>query len=131
MNRATSFQLALALVAMAVVGWADLTASEMQGILLVVLLAALALGFAYPARPWRWGLAIGLGVVVAEIVALALGVEPVGFAHVREVNPGVSFTYTWSNVLESAIATIPALVAAYGGAWMRRAAGSIRSSPPA
>ena len=42
---------------MAIVGWADLTASEIQRILLVVLLAAFALGFAYPARAWRWGLA--------------------------------------------------------------------------
>jgi hypothetical protein len=112
------FVLAVALAILA--GWVDLTASELQSEVLVILAGGFVLGVLGPKGAWRWALILGLSAAAAEWLALGLGIEPAGFAHARAANPGRVFTFTYVNALQAFFALVPAFTAAYMGAWASR-----------
>ncbi|HWQ35804.1 MAG TPA: hypothetical protein VNQ79_23375 [Blastocatellia bacterium] len=96
------------LLAGLVIGYLDQRASEVQGIVLLLLAATGLPGFIHPAGAWRWALLIGCGVPATHLVRRALGYPPS-----YPVEP---------NVFASFLALIPAFIGAYAGALLRRAA---------
>lgn len=80
----------------ALIGWLDLSATEVQGTLLLVMLAAFAAGMAAAVSPWIAGAAVALAMTSVHLVALAVGAAD-------------------ASGLGSVMAVIPAIAAAYGG----------------
>ena len=81
------------------IGWLDLSATEVQGTLLLIMLGAFVLGMSGRVAPWLGAIAIGLGMVGAHLIAWAVGAA-------SETGVG------------SIIAVLPAIAAAYGGRLM-------------
>jgi hypothetical protein len=104
---------------MLVVGYVDLTASEIQAVVLILLVGGFILGALATKRAWVVALLIGLAVPVAEAIALIVGFEPAGIAHSRAVRPDANITYGAANLWESFIALIPAFVGTYTGVIIR------------
>jgi len=80
----------------AFIGWLDLSATEVQGTLLFVMLVAFAGGMVGRASPWIVGAAVALGMTSVHLVAWAVSAAP-------------------ASNLGSVMAVIPAVVAAYVG----------------
>jgi hypothetical protein len=97
----------LALFLGIVVGWWDLGATDVQGIVLLLLVLGLFMGFAQPKQAWRWALLLAMFVPSIAFAAVALGVK----------------TFSANETLGSMIAFLPALIGAYSGALVSRAAG--------
>ncbi len=78
------------------IGWLDLSATEVQGPLLLVMLTAFAAGMAGAVPPWLAGATVALAMTVVHLVAWIAGAgDPSG--------------------LGSLMAIVPAIAAAYGG----------------
>jgi hypothetical protein len=92
-----------------------------QVTLAAILLASAALGAAVGRRAWAVGIVIGSVVAVTHIVSLAL----------RIPEPGVQLPPGWASTTSLFVLVIPALVAAYAGAWIRSELSSRKSRPPA
>lgn len=73
---------------------------DLSSTALIVAATAMALGCAWPRRPWRWGIAVGLGVPLAVLVEW-------------NQHPGRGMLYGSFAMLA------PALVAAFGGSFLR------------
>jgi two-component system LytT family sensor kinase len=86
-------------VAGALIGWLDLSATEVQGPLLLIMLGAFILGMSGRVAPWLAGIAIGFGMVGAHLIGWAVGAA-------SDTGAG------------SIIAVAPAIAAAYGGRLM-------------
>src|SRR6476646_837736 len=83
----------------AIIGWLDLSATEVQGALLIVMLASFAIGMSGLIWPWLAGLSVGAAMDGVHVVAWAIGAGA-------------------ASGIGSAIAIIPAIGAAYGGRLM-------------
>jgi hypothetical protein len=92
-----------------------------QMALAAILLASAALGAVVGRRAWAVGIVIGSVVAVTHIVSLAF----------RIPEPGVQLPPGWAGTTSLFVLVIPALVAAYAGAWVRRQASSGKPRPPA
>jgi signal transduction histidine kinase len=102
-KRANSQQLTaifVGIVVGGVIGWLDLSATEVQGPLLLIMVAAFILGMSGRVAPWLAGIVIGLGMVGTHLIAWAVGAAS---------DSGIG----------SIIAVAPAIGAAYGGRFMR------------
>jgi len=88
-----------AVAAGAIIGWLDLSATEVQGPLLLVMLASFALGMSGLIAPWLAGLIVGAAMAGAHVVAWAIGAGA-------------------ASGIGSAVSIIPAIGAAYGGRLM-------------
>jgi hypothetical protein len=95
-------------VAVAVVLWTDRSASDIsnQATLLVLLVAAAALGFAAPRRFWVAGLVVGAAIPAAHIVYATLGPALPYEAEPAGVGGAASLL----------VLIVPAMIAAYLGA---------------
>lgn len=83
----------------ALIGWLDLSATEVQGTLVLVMLAAFAAGMAGAVSPWIAGAAVALAMTSVHLVAWAVGAAD-------------------ASGLGSVVAILPAIAAAYGGRLM-------------
>ncbi len=83
----------------ALIGWLDLSATEVQGPILLVMLAAFAAGMAGAVSPWIAGAAMALAMTAVHLIAWAVGAGD-------------------ASGLGSVVAVIPAIAAAYGGRLM-------------
>src|SRR5260221_11080808 len=95
----------LALAFGALLGYIDINSSEVQLPLVCLLLFSFTLGVCQPRGAWRWGVVMGLSLPIAYFVAFA------GNYRVVDV-PRYPITL--------AVLVIPALIAAYGGAFATR-----------
>ena len=86
-----------------------------------ILLASGALGAAAGRRAWAVGIVIGSVVAVTHIVSLAL----------RIPEPGVQLPPGWASTTSLFVLVIPAVAAAYAGAWIRNLLSSGKAQPPA
>jgi hypothetical protein len=86
------------------VGWFDLRADEVSLTVLLLVVFGLFLGFAQPRHAWRWALLLALWVPLGGFVVHAWGLINV-----------VAHEPNW---LPSLFAFIPALLGAYGGAFV-------------
>ncbi len=101
-----SIPAAIALAALT--GWVQIMFRDLHLALLAAMAFALALGVAWPRRPWIWALLIGFSPAVAEFILIARG-EPIQRGEVE-----VAFG-----------AVLPAVVGAYGGHFMRLMVGRL------
>jgi hypothetical protein len=120
MSQKTISLFVLAFLLAILAGWVDLTASELQSEVLVILVGGFILGALGPRGAWRWALVLGVSAAAAELLALSMGLEPAGFAHARAANPGRVFTFTYVNALQGFFALVPAFTATYMGVWAHR-----------
>lgn len=98
-NKQQTIAIISGLAAGTLIGWLDLSATEVQGPLLLAMLAAFILGMSGRVVPWLAGIVIDLGMVGAHVVAWAIGAMG-------------------DSGLGSIIAVAPAIAAAYGGRLM-------------
>ncbi len=91
---------AVALVLGGGIAFCDLHSKEVQGSVLLLLIVCGLLGWAQPARPWRWALLVGVWLPVSEFIAQA-----VRYPTAYPLNPPTSV-----------IALIPSFIGAYLGA---------------
>ena len=86
-----------------------------------ILLASGVLGAAAGRRAWLVGIVIGSVVAVTHIASLAL----------RIPEPGLQLPAGWASTTSLFVLVIPALVAAYAGAWIRSLLDSGKTPPSA
>ena len=86
-----------------------------------ILLASGVLGAAAGRRAWAVGIVIGSVVAVTHLVSLAL----------RIPEPGVQLPPGWASSTSLFVLVVPALVAAYAGAWIRSLLSARKAQPPA
>lgn len=67
-------------------------------------------GFVWTRKPWLAGVLVGATVAVEHVIALALGVE----------NPDIHLPAGWWSTTSLLVLLLPALIAAYSGAGLRR-----------
>jgi hypothetical protein len=84
-------------------GWADIQVGDLLFTALLVLGPCILMGALRPARAWRWTIIVGLFVPLADLMAYLFLAQRLNRAQ----------------VYESFLAFLPALVGAYGGAFMR------------
>jgi hypothetical protein len=96
----------LALGAGVIAAWADFHVDEPQPAATLLILFGLMLGFARPHRAWLWGMISGLSIPLFYVLALEAGFSP--------------RTIPEPNLLASALAVVPAILGAYGGAGISR-----------
>ena len=89
------------------IGYLDLHASEVQGIVALLMLGAGLWGTLWPQRAWRWALVFGMSVPLWHF-----GNTLAGRASPYPVEP---------NAFATLLALVPAAIAAYGGAGIRAA----------
>jgi two-component system LytT family sensor kinase len=99
----------LALLAGLGIGWLDVHATEVQGPLLLLMLAAFIIALLSRSPAWRVALAVSLGLPLAHLIANAMG---------------SGGTPQWGML----IAVVPALLAAYGGKGVATLLGSTTSA---
>ncbi len=95
----------LALLLGATAGAVDLTQSEVQPTVLLIVVSTCLLGFVRPRLAWAWALVIGSSILAAHLIASLAGYRPR-----YPVQP---------NVFATLIALVPALIGAYFGAAAR------------
>jgi hypothetical protein len=95
------------------IGYLDLRASEVQGIVVFLVVGAGLWGLLWPRRAWRWALVFGLSVPLWH-----LGNALAGRPSPYPVEP---------NSFATLLAFVPAAIAAYGGAGIRAAMTELRS----
>jgi signal transduction histidine kinase len=83
----------------AIIGWLDLSATEVQGPLLLVMLASFTLGMSGLIAPWLAGLIVGVSMAGVHVVAWAIGAGA-------------------ASGIGSVVSVVPAIAAAYGGRLM-------------
>lgn len=105
--------LGLTLVFAVVAGYVNIHASEVQSVVLVVLVSTFILGWLHPRRAWLWGLVIGLAVPLSYLLG------PV-FGYFIPYPPS-------PNVFASLIALIPACIGTYGGVLVRKVTTALNS----
>jgi hypothetical protein len=105
MTRKDWLTVGLALAFGALLGYIDLNSQEVQLPMFCLLLFSFTLGVAQPKAAWRWGLLMGLSLPLDYFVAFALNYRAVD-------DPRYPITLV--------ILVIPALIAAYGGAFASR-----------
>ncbi len=88
------------------IGWIDFRAVEVQPSVLLLLVFGLFLGFAQPRHAWRWALILGIWIPLGGFAAVWLGLK----------------AFSVQETIGSMMAFIPALVGAYGGVLVNRAA---------
>jgi hypothetical protein len=107
----------LAVVLGLAVGWLDIHTTEVSVTIGALLAAGVLCGLVQPRAPWRWAVALALGLpVVAAAARLAAVVTPEPI----RLDPRVTV-----------VAAAFALVGCYTGAFMRRALGTVTGAPPA
>src|SRR5581483_1114061 len=84
-------------------GWVEVQVRDLLFTAPLVLAPAILLGTLRPAKPWRWTILLGIFVPIADLLAYFL---------LRQ-RPDRAQIY------ESFLVFLPALVGAYGGAFMR------------
>ena len=98
-----SFFYLLAAGSGALAGWVDIRVQDLLFTALLVMIPAMVLGVLRPHKPWRWAVLVGLFVPLIELLSfLFLKAHPLR-----------------AQVYQSFLALLPALVAAYGGAFGR------------
>lgn len=105
MNRRSWLVVALALAFGALLGYIDLNSQEVQLPMFCLLLFSFTLGALQPKAAWRWGVLLGLSLPAAYFAAFALNLRAMDA-------PRYPITL--------AVLVIPALVAAYAGAFASR-----------
>jgi hypothetical protein len=111
-GRGDSFYYLLAAGAGVLAGWVDIKISDLLFTALLVMVPAMLLGFLRPSKPWRWAVLVGVFVPFVELLAyLFLKTQPYR-----------------AQVFQSFLALLPALVAAYGGAFGRGVINNLRGS---
>lgn len=105
MTRRGWLTIGLAVAFGALLGYIDLNSQEVQLPMLCLLLFSFTLGIAQPKAAWRWGVLMGLSIPISYFVAFAV--------NYRAVDPP-------RYPITLAVLIIPALVAAYGGAFASR-----------
>ncbi|MCZ6915901.1 MAG: hypothetical protein O7I93_03905 [Gemmatimonadetes bacterium] len=114
----------VALVLGGVSGIVDLLARSAQIAPILIVIFSFLLSLTYPRKAWLWALLVGMGVPLANTLALELG-----YGDVRRPE-SIYLTY---------LAFVPALIGAYSAAMLRRHAarhelkqeqGKIRHGPP-
>jgi ABC-type multidrug transport system permease subunit len=112
-NRSTGeFEVSYFLAALAgmVTGWIDVTLNDLLFTALLVLMACMTLGIAWPRRPWRWVVIVGIFIPLTELAAfLILTVKP-------------SRGQIWGSFL----AFLPGIAGAYGGSLLRGVVNNLR-----
>jgi hypothetical protein len=94
---------ALAALAGAGIGGADVAINDLLFTALLVLMACMLLGLLRPRWPWRWVVVVGSFIPLAELAAyLFFNVKP-----------------TRGQMYGSVLASLPGVAGAYGGAVMR------------
>jgi len=119
MNRYPWLMAGLAVLLAVLLGLIDQKMIEVQGTLLFLLPFGFLLGLLGDRGAWRWALILGLSIPIAGVIARALGIEPVGLAHARQVT-GQPLPFTYTQALTGFIALIPAFIAVYAGVAARR-----------
>jgi len=104
---------ALAAVLGIFAGWVDVMLGDLLFTALLVLAPSMLIGALRPARAWRWTIVVGACVPVADLLANLM------WAHKMER----------AQVYESFLAFLPALVGAYGGAFMREVINNVLGHP--
>jgi hypothetical protein len=104
-----SFVLVLVVVAVAVVNESSSDIANQVTLALIVCGAGLV-GFVWIRWAWLAGVLIGCTVAVEHVVALALAVE----------NPDIHLPPGWWGSTSLLVLLVPAVIAAYGGAGLRR-----------
>ena len=84
-------------------GWVDVKIGDLLFTALLVLAPCILLGTLRPERPWRWTVAVGVFVPVADFLAYLIMAQKPDRAQ----------------IYESFLAFLPGLVGAYGGSLMR------------
>ena len=84
------------------VGWLDLTNTEVQVTVGALLFAGFMVGLMRPSHAWLWASILGFSVPAAQAIALLTGFRP-------------PYPYGWDTVLEAFLAFMPAFVGTYGG----------------
>ena len=111
-SRGDSFYYLLAAGAGVLAGWVDIKLTDLLFTALLVMVPAMVLGFLRPSKPWRWAVLVGIFVPFVELLAyLFLKTQPYR-----------------AQVFQSFLALLPALVAAYGGAFGRGVINNLRGS---
>ncbi len=105
MNRKDWLTVGLTLAFGALLGYLDLNSKEVQLPMFCLLLFSFTLGVCQPKAAWRWGILIGLSMPVAYFIADAVNYRAVDA-------PRYPLTLV--------VLVIPALIAAYCGAWAGR-----------
>jgi CDP-diglyceride synthetase len=94
----------IALLFAALLGYVDIHSDDVPPSLILNTVPPFILAWAQPKRPWLWGLLIGVGVAVAHILAYYCG-----------------WKMNYRNDIKGSFAAlVPALLAAYAGAWVKR-----------
>ncbi len=88
------------------IGWIDIRAIEVQPTVLLLVVFGLFLGFAQPRHAWRWALILGIWIPLGGFATVWLGLK----------------AFSVQETIGSTMAFIPALVGAYGGVLVNRAA---------
>lgn len=116
MSRKSIAVLVFVLVGAVFIGYIDLNADEVIVPMSFILLFSGIAGVVQPRGAWRWGLIIGLSVMLSSFFALATNFQT------RE--PVTRFPITL------AVLVIPSLVAAYAGVLIHRVIASAQGSTP-
>ncbi|HVO62839.1 MAG TPA: hypothetical protein VMT53_18030 [Terriglobales bacterium] len=93
----------LALLCGVFAGWVDVKVGDLLFTALLVLAPCILLGALRPQRPWRWTVAVGVFVPIADLLAYLIMTQKLDRAQ----------------IYESFLAFLPGLVGAYGGSLMR------------
>jgi ABC-type multidrug transport system permease subunit len=100
----------LAAVCGAATGWADVAINDLLFTALLVLSACMLLGILRPRRPWRWVVAVGVFIPLTELAAYLI----------PAIHP------TRAQIYGSFLASLPGLVGAYGGSFLRGVVENLR-----
>ena len=111
-TRGDSFYYLLAAGAGVLAGWVDIKLTDLLFTALLVMVPSMLLGLLRPSRPWRWAVLVGIFVPFVELLAYL-------FLKTRPYR---------AQVFQSFLALLPALVAAYGGAFGRGVINNLRGS---
>ena len=109
----------LALAGAGFAAYIDMRASEVQAVVMVLMVAGLILGALQPRYVLLWALILGIGVVLAEVIAYWTGFVPAGYIHSNAVHPGAGYAPSPMSILQSAVSFIFALIGAGVGAGVR------------
>ena len=106
-----SFFYLLAAASGALAGWVNIRVQDLLFTALLVMIPCMVFGLLRPHRPWRWAVLVGIFVPLIELLSYLFFKANLVRAH----------------VLQSFLALLPALVAAYGGAFGRGVINNLRS----
>lgn len=107
----------LGLLAAIGVGFINTHTDETGIIVMTILLAAGAMGVAWPRGAWRWALLLGFSAPVSQLIA-----------HFLELR--VPYPNDLGDIAGSLVALIPASIGAYLGAAVGWGARRLRGTPP-